>query len=352
MASAAERPLIPYNHVEQLRSGREILRAEGEALLSLANCLDSDFCAALQLIEDCTGSLIVTGMGKAGLIGRKITATLSSTGTRAHFLHPAEAVHGDLGCLHANDLLLALSNSGETEELCRLLPMIKRLQIPVIALTSSRTSRLASYASAVLELGDLQEVGGHGLAPSTSTTAMLAVGDALALVASQMKGFGPEQFALFHPGGSLGAQLKRVDEVMRKPNELCIANAGATIRDVLRQRETENRRTGVILLINTLGVLSGLFTDSDLVRLLEQRRDSQLDRPIQEVMTHSPITISPGMLLQEAVAILSEKKISELPVVDANKHPVGLIDITDIISLSPPKETTSQTIMPFPVSEN
>ncbi len=332
--SAAERsPVIPFSHVEQLRAGRNIILQEANALTQLAQQLDADFCAALQLLENCTGSVIITGMGKAGLIGKKITATLSSTGTRAHFLQPAEAIHGDLGCLHENDLLIALSNSGETEEICRLIPCVKDFGIPIIAITASRSSQLGRAATSVLELGKLEEAGPFGLAPSTSTTAMLAMGDALALVLCNLKGFSPQQFARFHPGGALGAKLKRADEVMRPPEQICIAREQETIRNVLRHRETSGRRTGAILLIDDQQKLTGLFTDSDLARLLEQHREAQLDKPIQEVMTKQPISIPPELFLSEVVDLLSSKKISELPVVNKQHYPIGLIDITDVIGL-------------------
>lgn len=344
MGAAAKRSLIPHSHVEQLRAGKDILLQEAEGLTQLAQQLDADFCAALQLLENCTGSVIVTGMGKAGLIGKKIVATLSSTGTRAHFLQPAEAVHGDLGCLHKNDLLLALSNSGETEEICRLIPCVRDFGIPIIAITATRSSQLGRAATSVLELGKLQEAGPFGLAPSTSTTAMLALGDALALVLCSMKGFSPQQFARYHPGGALGAQLKRAEEVMRKPNQLCIASQKETIRNLLRHRETTGRRSGAILLVDDEDCLVGLFTDSDLARLLEQRQESQLDRPICEVMTVNPISVSPDLFLSEVVELLSSKKISELPVVNKQQQPLGLIDITDVIGLDTTAEEEKPTI--------
>jgi arabinose-5-phosphate isomerase len=207
MGQPAERQLISYTQLEQLREARAILQQEADALNLLSRRLNVDFCTASHTLYECTGSVIVTGMGKAGLIGQKIAATLSSTGTRAHFLHPAEAVHGDIGCLHRDDVVLALSNSGETEEICRLLPIVHRMRIPVVAITSGHSSSLGSQANVTVAMGQLREVGVHGLAPTTTTTAMLALGDALALVLSRMKGLTPQQFAIFHPGGSLGQKL-------------------------------------------------------------------------------------------------------------------------------------------------
>lgn len=335
MDSAAATRIIPHSHVEQLRQARAVLRVEADALYSMAGRLDSQFCSAVELLFHCTGHVVVTGMGKAGLIGQKISATLSSTGTQSIFLHPAEAVHGDLGCLHDDDVLLALSNSGETGELIGLLPFVQQSRIPMVAVTASAKSTLGSSADFVIELGPLGEAGLHGLAPTTSTTAMLAVGDALALVVSERKGFTPQQFAVFHPGGSLGNQLKPLSEVMRTADELRIESERATIRDVYINLHKPGRRTGAVMLVDDEGRLSGLFTDSDFARLWEQRREIQIDRPIREVMTAHPITIPATALLCEAVDILTGKKVSELPVVDDAGKPIGLIDITDVIGLLP-----------------
>jgi arabinose-5-phosphate isomerase len=338
MSLAASSPYTPFSHFEQLREGRAIVETEAAALAELARRLDAAFCDAVQRIHDCSGSVIVTGMGKAGLIGRKIAATLSSTGTRSHFLHPAEAVHGDLGCLHADDVLLALSNSGETEELCRLLPIVRRLGIAIIAMTASDTSQLGREADVTLRLGRLREAGPLGLAPSTSTTAMLALGDAIALVVSRLRGFTPQQFAVFHPGGSLGERLKTIRDVMRTGDELRVASESETIRQVFVSLSRPGRRTGAVILVDAEGRLTGIFTDSDLARLLEQRKDFHLDRPIVEVMTPRPLTVQVDAPLQVAIELLSRHKVSELPVVDARHAPAGLIDITDVLGLMPREE--------------
>lgn len=330
---------FPFSHFEQLRQGRAIVRHEADALLGLASRLDGGFCDAVGMLCECRGSVVVTGIGKAGLIGQKIAATLSSTGTRAHFLHPVEAVHGDLGRLHDQDVVLALSNSGETEEVCRLLPAIRRMNIPLIAITASDSSTLGSQADVSIPLGRLREAGPNGLAPSTSTTAMLALGDALALVVGSVKEFTPQQFAVFHPGGSLGRKLTSVHDVMRQGDQLRTATEHQTVRDIFAQATTSGRRTGAIVVVDSEGRLTGIFTDSDFVRLLEQRRESQLDRPIVEVMTANPLTIDATATLADAVDVLSEKKVSELPVVDGDGHPIGLIDITDVIGLVPREAT-------------
>jgi arabinose-5-phosphate isomerase len=333
--SSAAQHLIPFSHVEQLRAGREIVRQEADALLALTRRLDARFCHAVDLLLHSSGSAIVCGMGKAGLIGQKITATLSSTGTRAHFLHPAEAVHGDLGCLHREDVLIALSNSGETEELLEVVSTAGRMGLRVIAVTATDRNSLAGLSDVVLEIGRLQEACPWGLAPSTSTTAMLAVGDALALVVSQARGFTPQQFARFHPGGSLGQRLKPVTDVMRPRDQLRIADDSATVREVIATAARPGRRTGAILLVNGEGALTGLFTDSDLARLLESRQDQVLDEPVVRVMTSSPLTVSRDARFADVIDLLAEKKISEVPVIDERRQPIGLIDITDVIGWLP-----------------
>ncbi len=327
--------VIPLNEVEQLREARDIIRHEAHTLTELSRRLDGAFCAAIKLFNECRGTVVVTGMGKAGLIGRKIAATLSSTGTRSQFLHPAEAVHGDLGAVHSDDVVLALSNSGETDELCRLLPMLQKIGPRLIAVTSKESSTLANAADVTILMGHVPEACQFGLAPTASTTAMLAVGDALALVASRARGFTRQQFAMYHPGGSLGRTLQSVQDVMRSDEQLRIALETATIRDVFVGTHKPGRRTGAVMLVDGTGRLSGLVTDSDLVRLLENHRESQLDRPIGEVMTHAPKRISPQSPLADAVGILSQYRISELPVVDDEDRPVGLVDITDIVALMP-----------------
>lgn len=326
---------VPFTQFEQLRVGREIVRREAEALQNLAARLDASFCAGVDLLLNCQGSVIVTGMGKAGLIGTKIAATLSSTGTRAHFLHPAEAVHGDLGCLHASDVLLALSNSGETEEISQILPTVARLGVPIVAISSSDHNTLAAHADVTITYGRVREACAWGLAPSTSTTAMLAVGDALALVVSQARGFTPEKFAVFHPAGSLGRQLKTVAELMRPLEQLRMAHVGTSVREVFATAARDGRRSGAILLTDDEHRLAGLFTDSDLARLLEQRRDDAFDRPIADVMTADPLTVRPQSTFAQVVDLLSERKISEVPVIDEDGRPVGLIDITDVIGWMP-----------------
>lgn len=321
--------------LERLRAGRDVVRLEAQALLSLSETLDAAFCDAVELISKTRGSVIVTGMGKAGLIGRKVAATFSSTGTRAFVLHPAEAVHGDLGCIHSDDVVLALSHSGETEEVCRLIPVLQKLKVPIIAITGGTQSTLGSQADIVLPIRRQREADLHGLAPTVSTTVMLAMGDALALVLSQCRSFSPSQFALFHPGGSLGQQLRTVRESMRGLDQVRLALESESLRKVFSQVDGATRRTGAVMLVDSQGRLTGIFTDSDLARLFSRHQHPPLDDPIGSVMTQSPVTISPDAMLMDAVEMLTSKKLSELPVIDEAQSPVGLIDITDVIALMP-----------------
>jgi arabinose-5-phosphate isomerase len=330
-AAAATR----WTAFEQLREARHIIQTESRALATVARRLDESFCRAVQCVFQCRGNVIVSGIGKAGLIAQKITATLASTGTRAHYLHPAEAVHGDLGRVHADDLVLVLSQSGETAEVNRLLPSLTALGVTIVSLTARAESTLGRASTVTIELGTLEEAGALGLAPTTSAAAMLAVGDALALVVSQMRDFGREDFARFHPAGNLGLRLSKVEDLMRPLEQCRLASQSQSVRQVLVAGRVAGRRTGATMLIDGEGRLSGIFTDSDLARLFELRRDGELDAPVAGVMTPEPMRVVVGALMTDAVTLLAERKISELPVVDADGRPVGLIDITDVVGLLP-----------------
>jgi arabinose-5-phosphate isomerase len=330
---------ISMTAFEQLRFASEIIRHEASALETLAKNLPDDFHQVAELIVNCEGSVIVTGMGKAGWIGQKISASLASTGTCSHFLHPAEAIHGDLGRVGKNDIVLAFSNSGETSEILHLLPTIRNLDVPLIAVTGKSRSSLVSHSDFVLCYGQITEAGHLGLAPSTSTALMLAIGDALSLVVSRMKNFAATDFARFHPGGSLGKKLSCVDEIMRPIAECRVARETETVRDVYIRLSGRSRRAGVVLVTNTEGVLTGLFTDSDLARLLERQQENQFDQPIFDVMTQNPVTIRTGQRTMFAVETLACRNLSELPVIDAIGHPLGLIDITDVLAFFPNDES-------------
>jgi len=320
---------------EQLRLARRIIEQEGRTLLDVAGRLDSRFCRAVDNLFRCRGSVIVCGMGKAGLVGQKIMATLASTGTPSHCLHPAEAVHGDLGRVHHDDVMLILSQSGQTEEIVRILPPLRDLGVPILAITARADSTLGQAAAVVLELGPLDEACSLGLAPTTSTTAMLALGDALALVTSRMRNFAREDFARSHPAGSLGRKLSKVDHHLRALARCRVASEEKTVRQVFVDLSVPGRRTGAIMLVDREGKLSGIFTDSDLARLFEHRREHALDRPIREVITAQPVTVRMGTRMIDAVAEMAQRKISELPVVDAEGRPLGLIDVTDVVGMFP-----------------
>jgi arabinose-5-phosphate isomerase len=350
---ASPEPELDVN--AQLRAAREVLRLEAVAVWRLSTTIGHAMTDAIALVRESTGSVIVTGMGKAGLVGQKIAATLSSTGTRSHFLHPAEAFHGDLGRIGKGDVVLMLTQSGETSEVVQLLPSLRDMHVPIIAVTASSHSKVGRAATCVIELGELEEACSLGLAPSTSTTAMLALGDALALVLSKLHGFGPEDFARFHPGGSLGFKLSKVDDHMRPLNQCRVASDTKTVRQVIVGCSRPGRRSGAVMLVNSTGELSGIFTDSDLARLVEIRHESALDRPINEVMTKGCARVQLGARTELAVEILAERKISEIPVVDSQGQPVGMIDVTDVVgtaSHGSDAEDDSPTIRVFPESRS
>ncbi len=328
---------------EQLRYAREVVQTESRTLAALVKRLDGEFCRAVDLLYRCRGNVIVSGMGKAGLIGQKIAATLASTGTPSHWLHPADALHGDLGRVQSGDVAIVLSQSGQTEEIVRLLPPLGELGVPIVAITARADSALGRAAAVVLELGPVEEACPLGLAPTSSTTAMLALGDALALVASRMRNFGRDDFARFHPAGSLGQKLSKVEHHMRPLVQCRVAAEDLTVREVLVRVSMPGRRTGATMLVDAAGKLSGIFTDSDLARLFEQRRDESLDRPVASVMTRNPLAVVAGGMMIEAVALLAKRKISELPVVDAAGRPVGLIDVTDVVGLLPAEESAGRS---------
>lgn len=320
---------------EQLSRGVSVIQHGISALMQLAHMMDEEFVLAADKISAMRGNLIVCGIGKAGLIGRKIAATFSSTGTRAHFLHPSEALHGDLGCIGPSDIVLVLSNSGASQEILDLLPHLTRRASSVIALTSKINSPLAQSSDITLLIPNCPEACRLNLAPTTSTLAMLAVGDALAILVSENKGFGQEDFAQLHPGGALGQRLASVDELMRPLQECRVCNDRTSIRQMLVETSRPGRRTGAVMVQSDDGTLVGIFTDSDLTRFLGKHESADLDCPLQEVMTRKFSAICTGAKLSEAIEILSHRKISELPVVDHFDRAIGLIDITDLIGLEP-----------------
>lgn len=323
---------------DSLAFARSVLQSESAAILAQEERLDSRFCEAVALLVDCAGRVITTGMGKAGLIARKVSATASSVGVPSHFVHPGEAYHGDLGSICPDDVVVAFSYSGETEEVKRLLAPLASRNIPIISVVSTANSALGRASAVVLEIGKIEEADSLRLAPSSSAAAMLAIGDALALTASRVRGFRAEDFARFHPGGALGRRLSRVRELMR-PLSLCrVASDSMTLRDVFASCRRSGRRTGAVLLVDESGKLSGIFTDSDLARLFESRQEDAFDRPVREVMTASPLAVDANAMMSDAVAIFTKRKISELPALDTDGRPVGILDVTDLVGYLPREE--------------
>lgn len=318
---------------EALSFARSVLRTEAGAIERVGVGLDGAFVEAADRIFRSRGNLLVTGMGKAGLVGQKLAATFCSTGTTAFPLHPGEAIHGDLGRVREGDLVLGLSQSGETEEVTRLIPLIRRLGAGLIAITERGNSTLGRGADVCIALGPIPEACPLGLAPSASTTAMMAVGDALALLVSRMRAFRPDDFLRYHPGGSLGRRLGRVEEVMRTGVHVRSAGPEETVREVFVRLGGARRRSGAVLVKDDDGRLLGIFTDSDLARLFELRREHWLDRTIGEVMTSDPVVVVVGSSINDAVELLRSRKLSELPVVDSDRRLVGLVDVTDLIGL-------------------
>jgi len=313
---------------------RQVIDAEASAIASVIEIVDEAFAEAVDMMYRCKGSCIVSGIGKAGIIGRKISATLASTGTPSHFLHPAEAVHGDLGRLRSDDIVIVLSYGGETEEIVRLINLVKELGIRLIAITSDVDSTLGKYSNVVLCMGKVSEACPLGVAPSVSTTCMLAVGDALAFTVMKARDFSVEDYVRFHPGGSLGARLMTVSQsMMFRPGErLPIAETSDTIRRLL-EKTADVKRHGAVMVVDDNGRLQGIITDADLRRLMTSHGGKTLDFPASDVMTRDCKKIRVDALAAEATAIFHKYRIDELPVIDADDRPVGLIDVQDVVTI-------------------
>lgn len=318
---------------DDIAYGRKVLETETAAIRDLAPLLDDRFARAVALLHGCAGQVVVTGVGKSGLIGQKISATLASTGTSSLFLHAGEAVHGDLGRVRRDDVVLALSYTGSTNEVLRLVPHLKKLGAALVAITRSADSPLGKHADVTLAVGDIAEACPIGLAPTSSTTAMLAMGDALAMTVAHRKRFKREDFALYHPGGSLGRQLVTVGEVMRPGSEATIVRPESRVRDAVTEmsRPRPGRaRSGAILVTDPDGRLLGIFTDADLRRRVVA--DARvLDEPIAGVMTRDPKVARRDELLAEAYKRLKHHEIDELPVVDEGGRAVGILDVQDVL---------------------
>lgn len=321
---------LKQNQSESHRIGITVLRTESEAIQSVIDRLGAAFDNAVELVAKCKGKVVVSGMGKPGFIARKISATLNSTGTPSQFIHPAEATHGDLGMILERDILLVISNSGETLEIKNLLPHLRRPDVKIIAMTGNTASTLAKKADVVLDIGIAKEACPLGLAPTASTTVSLAMGDALSMAVLAKKGFKAEDFAMNHPGGSLGQRLTlRVDDIMRTGEFNPIVSENERLKDVLVTITASH--AGAASVVDEKGKLVGIFTDGDLRRHLDTG-ESILDHPVGLIMTKNPKTVIKGHLVVEAYHLMKELQIDELPIIDEKNRPVGLVDVQDILN--------------------
>jgi arabinose-5-phosphate isomerase len=314
-----------------IETAKRVLRIESEAIAALIDRLDARFESAVEILFACKGRVVVTGLGKSGLIGRKISATFASTGTPSLFLHAGDALHGDLGALVAGDVLLAISASGETGELVELLETVKRLGIRVIALTAKPGSSLGAASDIVLDIAVKEEACSLNLAPTASTAAALAMGDALAISLLDRRGFGEQDFAALHPAGKLGMKLRRVASLMHSGENLPKVGAAARMPDVIY--EMSRKGLGLAAVADQSGVLLGIITDGDLRRMMQSRKKDILDLTARECMTANPVTISGSELAAAALRIMEERKITAVLVVDGERRLEGVVHIHDLWTL-------------------
>lgn len=316
-----------------IEQAKRVLRIEAEAVAALIDRVDGRFAQAVKMILDCEGRVVVTGMGKSGLIGKKIAATLASTGTPALYLHPAEGIHGDLGMVTRGDTVIALSNSGETEEISRMLPSLKRLDIKIIALTGNPESTLAKNSDVVIDVGVKEEACPLGLAPTASTTATLAMGDALAVALLDQRGFKEEDFACFHPGGALGRKLLlRVRDLMHTEDAVPLVSDGTLIKDAIY--EISSKKMGITAVVNSSGKLVGVISDGDLRRWMEKTEktgENLLAKKAEDIMTRNPKIANKDSLAAEAVSIMEKNSITCLIVANADAVPEGVIHLHDLL---------------------
>ena len=322
--------------VSSLRNlAAEVMLQESTAIERASSLLDDEFDRAVALLLDCSGSVIVSGVGKSGLIGKKLSATLSSTGAPSHFMHPTEAMHGDLGRVGKEDVALLLSYSGATEELIGLAAILRQDEVPIVSISCKPNSRLGSISTAALSIGDVQEACPYNMAPTASTAAMLALGDALALVVSRERAFSAKDFHKVHPGGLLGKKMLPVTEILRFEvgRNVAVASSGLNLLEILCEGEKIGRRSGAILVVDDEGRLSGVLTDGDLRRLLATEGPDVLKANIETVMTCRPIHLLATDLVKDAIQLVRERRVDEIPVVNHDGMPVGIIDVQDLISL-------------------
>ncbi len=315
-----------------LENARNVLKMEADAILELVPRINGQFTAAVEMILACPGRTVITGMGKSGIIGRKMAATLASTGTPSFYLHPAEGIHGDLGMVTADDVVIALSNSGETGEILHILPSLRRIGAKIIAMVGNPNSSLGKNADVVLDVGVSKEACPLGLAPTSSTTAALAFGDALAVALLSKRKFTADQFAVFHPGGSLGRKLlMTVADVMHAGDENPLVKGDMKVQDALFI--ITDKGLGAVSVVDAENKMIGVLTDGDIRRGLSQGF-SFLTRPVTELMTKAPKTITQDKLAAEALHLMESNKprpITVLPVIDADKHVIGLLHMTDLV---------------------
>jgi arabinose-5-phosphate isomerase len=313
---------------DAIKVGRRVLEMEAEAVRAVAERLDERFARAVTLVAECRGRVVVTGMGKSGLVGKKLAATLAATGTPALFLHPAEGMHGDLGMLAPGDVVVALSNSGETQELLALVPAIKRLALPLVVVAGRPGSRLAQHGDVVLDASVREEACPMNLTPTSSAAAALALGDALAIAVLTRRGFGPDDFAHLHPGGAIGRRLVRVEELMHRGAEVPTVPADASVGTVVR--EMSAKRLGATAVVDGAGRLVGIVTDGDLRRAMEHG-GGRLPGTAAELMTRTPRTVGRGELAVTALALMERHSITQLLIVDPDGRPDGILHLHDLL---------------------
>jgi arabinose-5-phosphate isomerase len=316
--------------VGSIEEGKKVLEVEAKAIKNLISTIDHNFEKAVEMVTSCKGRIVVMGMGKSGLIGKKIAATLASTGTPAFFLHPAEGILGDVGMMTEGDLVLALSYSGETEEIEKLLPVIRKMNLKLIAITGRAKSKLAKKSDLVINVKVKEEACPYNIVPTASTTAMLAMGDALAISLLKRKKFKKEDFARLHPGGTLGKRLLlKVEDIMRKGKDNPIIHQEKTVREALLVMT--KTRLGATSVIDDSGKLVGFFSDGDLRRRL-QKDERIMNKKIHAVMTKNPKTVTQDKLAIDAAKMMQEKKFDNIPVVDRKGYPIGIVDERDLLS--------------------
>lgn len=319
------------NSNDIIKKGKEVIKIEAEAVAGLENSIDDEFVRAIETIYNCKGRVVLTGMGKSGLIARKIVATLNSTGTASIYLHPTDALHGDLGMVRKEDVVIIISKSGNTEEISNLIPMLKRLKVTLIAFCGSRESKLADECDIFLSIGIKEEACPHDLAPTASTTAALALGDALSIALLEKREFTAEDFAFLHPGGSLGKRLSlQIKEIMIKGNKIPSVNENTSIKDVIL--EITSKRLGTTCVVNNEGLLTGIITDGDLRRLLEKTLEIK-NLIARDIMTKNPKVTKEFYLASFALQQMETFKITTLIIVSDENKPIGIVHLHDLINL-------------------